>query len=167
MFLLGETRDECGGSEAALAIGLELETVPRTDLAKNAACYQAFVAARDQGLIRSADAVTRGGLALALTRAAMAGGLGVEIEIDTLDASLGLFAALFSESTGRLLITCAPGDTEALERHLGAHHLVPLGTIAAPRAGSGYLRVSRGGKALLDLDTKTLRKPFHEGLHGV
>ena len=167
VFLLGETRDECGGSEAALAIGLELETVPRTDLAKNAACYRAFVAARDQGLIRSADAVTRGGLALALTRAAMAGGLGVEIEIDTLDASLGLFAALFSESTGRLLITCAPGDTEALERHLGAHHLVPLGTIAAQRAGSGYLRVSRGGKALLDLDTETLRKPFHEGLHGV
>jgi phosphoribosylformylglycinamidine synthase len=167
LFVLGATRDECGGSEAALAVGLELETVPYTDLAKNAAAYQAFVAARDQGLIRSADAVTKGGLAVALTRAAMAGELGVDVEIDTLDAEIGLFAALFSESTGRLLITCAPGDTDALKLALGAHHLVPLGVIAAPRAGTGFLRVSRAGKALLDLDTKTLRKPFHEGLRGV
>jgi phosphoribosylformylglycinamidine synthase len=141
--------------------------VPYTDLAKNAACYQAFVAARDQGLIRSADAVTKGGLAVALTRAAMASELGVDVEIDTLDAQIGLFAALFSESTGRLLITCAPGDSDALKVLLGAHHLVPLGAVTAPRAGTGFLRVSRGGKALLDLDTKTLRTPFHEGLHGV
>ena len=167
VFVLGATRDECGGSEAALAIGLELESVPRTDLASNAAAYRAFVAARDQGLIRSADAVTKGGLAVALTRAAMASELGVAIEIDTLDAEIGLFAALFSESTGRLLLTCAPGDSDALNQLLGAHHLISLGAIAAPRAGAGFLRVSRGGKDLLDLDTKTLRKPFHEGLHGV
>jgi phosphoribosylformylglycinamidine synthase len=167
VFVLGETRDECGGSEAALAVGLELETVPHTDLARNAAAYRAFVAARDQGLIRSADAVSKGGLAVALTRAAMASELGIDIEIDTLDEHLGLFAALFSESTGRLLFTCAPGDRAAIERQLGAHHLVRLGVVAPARGTDGFLRVSRAGKALLDLDTKTLRKPFEEGLHGV
>ena len=141
--------------------------MPRTDLAKNAAAHRAFVAARDQGLIRSTDAVTRGGLVVALTRAAMASELGVTIEIGTLGGHLGLFAALFSESTGRLLFTCAPGDRAAVERHLGAHHLAAIGVIAAPQGATGFLRASRGGKTLFDLDTKTLRKPFSEGLHGV
>lgn len=167
VFVLGATRDECGGSEAASALGLELESVPQTDLAKSAARYRAFVAARDQGLIRSADAVTRGGLAVALTRAAMASELGVQITIDAFNAELGLFATLFGESTGRLLFTCAPGDRAAVEKHLEGHELFPIGVIAAPRGGEGFLRVERAGQALFDLDTTTLRKPFKEGLHGV
>ncbi len=167
VFLLGATRDECGGSEAALALDLKLTTVPKTDLAKHAARYRAFVAARDQGLIRSADAVTRGGLAVALTRAAMASELGVQITLDAFAPDLGLFAALFSESTGRFVFTCAPGDRAAVEQLFGAHELAPLGVITAPRGGAGFLRVERAGQAIFDLDTTTLRQPFNEGLHGV
>ena len=36
VYLVGLTANECGGSEAAAALDLDLETVPRTDLAKNA-----------------------------------------------------------------------------------------------------------------------------------
>lgn len=167
IFLLGATRDECGGGEAARLLDLKLATVPKTDLVKNAARYRAFVAARDQGLIRSADAVTRGGLALALVRAALASELGVHVTLDAVDPELGLFASLFSESTGRLLFTCAPGDRAAMEGLLGAHDLLPLGVVTAARDGSGFLRVERTGLPVFDLDTPTLRKPFHEGLHGV
>jgi phosphoribosylformylglycinamidine synthase subunit PurSL len=167
VYLLGVTGNECGGSEAALALDLDLETVPRTDLAKNAARYRAFADARDQGLIRSADAVTKGGLAVALTRAALASELGLDVRLDALDAGLGLFATLFGESTGRLLITCSPDDSGAVERLLVDHALYPLGQIVAPHEGAGFLRVERAKQPLFHLDTRTLRAPFHEGLLGV
>ena len=167
LYVVGVTSNECGGSEAALALDLDLETVPRTDLAKNAARYRAFVAARDQGLIRSADAVTKGGLAVALTRAAMASELGVDVNLDGLDPSLGLFATLFGESTGRLLFTCSPDDRGAVERLLRDHALHLLGRIVAPHEGAGFLRVSRENQRIFHLDTRTLRTPFHEGLLGV
>ena len=167
LYVVGVTSNECGGSEAALALDLDLETVPRTDLAKNAARYRAFVAARDQGLIRSADAVTKGGLTVALTRAAMASELGVDVNLDGLDPSLGLFATLFGESTGRLLFTCSPDDRGAVERLLRDHALHLLGRIVAPHEGAGFLRVSRENQRIFHLDTRTLRTPFHEGLLGV
>ena len=167
VFLLGATRDECGGGEAALALDLKLTQVPKTDLAKSAARYRAFVAARDQGLIRSADAVTRGGLAVALTRAALASELGVQVTLDAFEPELDLFASLFSESTGRLLFTCAPGDRAAVEQLLNDHELLPLGVITAARKGAGFLRVERAKMPVFNLDTPTLRQPFHEGLRGV
>ena len=170
VYLLGVTADECGGSEAAAALDLDLETVPRTDLAKNAARYRAFVAARDQGLIRSADAVSKGGLAVALARAAMASELGLDIDLDGLGAQgteVGLFATLFGESTGRLLFTCSPDARAEVERLLGDHALFLLGKITAPREGAGFLRVERAKQTLMNLATRTLRTPFHEGLLGV
>jgi putative intracellular protease/amidase len=96
--------------------------VPRTDLAAAAASYRALAAAHDAGLLRSAHVVGRGGLAVALAHMAMAGELGLAIELGPVlaDMSQGtgsellLAAALFGESTGRVVLTCAPGRADAL-----------------------------------------------------
>ncbi len=157
LMMVGETRAELGGSEVMRALGMEAESVPRTDLAHNAGVYPAFVAARDAGIIRSAHALGRGGLALAAAHMAMAAELGVDVSVDPLD--LAGFVALFAESTGRVLVTVAPGDQSRVETDLGA---VCLGIIAPARDGAGWLRVSRGGQVLVDLSTGRMRQFFQE-----
>ncbi len=180
VYLLGETRRELGGSELARARGLVLDGVPDTELARNAARYRAFSAARDAGLVRSAHVAGRGGLAVALAHMAIAGELGVRVDLEALlgpdlgDMSQWTAAALFSESTGRIVLTCAPHQAEALVGALAGHGLVRLGTIEASRGGDegpavrgglepptgGWLQVRRGARVVFEHDVTRLRAAF-------
>jgi len=168
LLLLGETRDELGGSEAARRSGLALCEVPRTDPAACAARYRAFVAARDAGLVRSAHVVARGGLGIALCHTLLAAGLDVDVDLPEHGQGLGLdaWAALWSESTGRLLLTARPQDVPALQDALAAHGLVVLGHVIAPTEAA-RLRIRHRGTTVIDVDADTVRARFEGGLGDV
>lgn len=162
LVLLGHTRDELGGSEAARRRGLALREVPRTDPEACAARYRAFVEARDAGLVRSAHVLARGGLGLALCHTLLAGELDVEVELPEA-SGLDAWAALWSESTGRLLVTVGPQELPALRDALGAHGLVVLGHVMAPTEAA-RLRVRHRGTIVVDVDVGTVRARFEAGL---
>jgi len=165
LYLLGETRDECGGAEIERLLGRPLANVPRTDVERCAARYRAFAAAHDAGLIRSAHVVARGGLAVALAHLVLASELGVTMTLDAMAAGLDPPIALFSESTGRILLTVRPDQVNALEIRLGEHGLVRIGTIDPPANGRGYLRITQGGQALVNVGAAELGAAFQEESH--
>ncbi|MCX4243277.1 AIR synthase-related protein [Paraliomyxa miuraensis] len=164
LVMLGDTREELGGSAVTRCLGLRgLGDAPRSDPDRYAQRYRAFVAARDAGLVRSAAPIGRGGLGIALAHALLAAELDVEVELPT--TNLDPFAMLWSESTGRLLLSARVDDLPALREHLGSHGLVTLGRLAAPTAPRGArLRVRWGGAALLDVGVDELRTRFRSGL---
>ena len=163
VYLLGDTRRELGGSSWARVQGLQLQEAPATDLARNMARYRAFVQARDAGLIRSAHVLSRGGLALALAHLALASDLGLDCCLDDFASDLEPTVILFSESTGRMLVTVDPSQAPDLENRLGSHGMIRLGHIARPKSGRGWLRVERDGEPVLDLDTEGMRAAFSGG----
>ncbi len=119
MFLLGETREELSGSEWASVEHGHLGGVPpRVDLdaeQRLAALLRAGI-----GLLTSAHDLSDGGLAQALVESCLQRSVGVRVTL-----AGDPFVALFSESAGRVLVTVAPGDEEALA-DLAARHGVPL-----------------------------------------
>jgi phosphoribosylformylglycinamidine synthase len=153
--ILGPTADELGESELVRALGLVVDSVPRTDLAACAARYRAFAAIRDAGLVRSAHVVGRGGLAVALAQMTVAGGLGLEIDVAAMAGDLASVPAIFSESTGRIVLTCEAADAAAVEAGLGAHGLCWLGEVGPPL---GWLHVRRGGETVLGVGVEALRR---------
>ncbi|PRQ02132.1 Phosphoribosylformylglycinamidine synthase 2 [Enhygromyxa salina] len=169
VYLLGDTALELGGSELermlAGAEPLAQTDVPRTDLDRCWARYRAFVEQRDAGRVRSAHVCGRGGLALALSHMVLAAELGLELELDGLAGPGGLSAAaaLLSESTGRIVLTCTEADAPALEQELGAHGLVALGRVT----DSGALTASLGARSQVSLTHAQLRARYEEGLHGL
>lgn len=171
VYLLGPTALELDGSELARALAdrgepLPGTDVPRTDLARCWARYQAFVEQRDAGRVRSAHVCGRGGLALALAHMLLAGERSIEIDLDPLLAKqqLPVAAALLSESTGRIVLTCGAAEAPALEQALAPHGLVALGWLAS--AGPPTLSIRFGGSSLA-LTLAQLRARFEEGLHGI
>jgi phosphoribosylformylglycinamidine synthase len=163
LLVLGPTREELGGSEAARRVGLPLPRVPRSEPEAFAARYRAFVAARDAGLVRSAHVMARGGLGIALCHTLLACELDVEVELpDHLDA----WAALWSESTGRLLLTARAEDLPALHGQLGTYGLQRLGHVTAP-TGPARLRVRHRGTIVVDVAVDTVRERFASGLDDV
>jgi phosphoribosylformylglycinamidine synthase len=122
LYLVGETKDELGASEyfayLSDAIGKKCtgKNVPRTVAHRNAKNYAALSLAVSRGLVSSALAVGRGGLGVALAKAAVAGQLGARIE---LTSKLPADSTLFSESQGRILVSVRPEAAEAFEEVLG------------------------------------------------
>ena len=117
------------------------------------------------GLVRSAATPGRGGLALALARSAMAGELGMRLDLDTCPDLAGLPAdvALFSESAGRFVVTVAGADRERFRACMDGLACREVGTVtAAPR-----LIVGLSGRTRVDLDVHALKRDFKETLADV
>jgi len=110
--LLGETADELGGSEYLSTVhGVIAGVPPAMDVVEERAIHEALLAAIEAGLVRSAHDCSEGGVAVALAECAIAGGLGATV---TLDDDLAPVSSLFSETQGRIVVTCAEADAEAL-----------------------------------------------------
>jgi phosphoribosylformylglycinamidine synthase II len=103
LLLLGETRDELGGSEWAWAEHRHLGgTPPAVDLDHEKLLGEVLVAGSRDGMLSSAHDLSDGGLAQALVEASLAKGIGARV---VLPAGLASFVQLFSESAGRALVS--------------------------------------------------------------
>ncbi|GII04297.1 phosphoribosylformylglycinamidine synthase subunit PurL [Planobispora takensis] len=125
--LLGETREEFGGSEwAHVAHGHLGGLPPEVDLEAERALARVLVEAAARGLLTGSHDLSDGGLAIALAEACLAQGVGCSVALTGEDA----FTDLFSESAARALVTVRPESFDALAE-LCATHEVPcygLGT---------------------------------------
>jgi phosphoribosylformylglycinamidine synthase len=110
--LLGETEAELGGSEYLSTVhGVIAGAPPAMDIAEEFRIHKALLAAIDVGLVKSAHDCSEGGIAVALAESAIVGGLGANV---ALDDDLAPVYSLFSETQGRIVLTCAEADAEAL-----------------------------------------------------
>jgi phosphoribosylformylglycinamidine synthase len=117
VYVLGETRNELGGSEYYQRMGKVGLHVPKVDAEETRPIYRSLHRAMEEGLIASAHAVTRGGLAVHLALVAMGGELGMEIDLGKVPGADSLSPArvLYSESAGRLIVTVDPGKKDTFE----------------------------------------------------
>jgi phosphoribosylformylglycinamidine synthase len=180
IYLVGRTRDETGGSEYFRWLGEErgVETpagaprayvgnhVPLLDAESALLLYRAVDTAQREGLIRSATTPAKGGWAVAWARSAIAGRLGLSIDLDAADElhdSLPLDRFLFSESNARFLLTVSESDADRFEERFRGLPCRRVGRVTdQPR-----LRVRAAGSWRVDLDVGWLATAFKERLSDV
>jgi phosphoribosylformylglycinamidine synthase len=144
--LLGETREELGGSEyLAIVHGRKAGRPPRVDLAQEAALHQVVLAAARSGWLKSAHDCSEGGLAVALAECCLMDEerlIGASIAISNQQSAISKIrndALLFGESAGRIVVSCARFHLEALLA-LAARHGVPAAEIG--RVGGTRLTIA-------------------------
>ncbi|HDP81018.1 MAG TPA: phosphoribosylformylglycinamidine synthase [Spirochaetes bacterium] len=136
IYLLGDTFDETGGGEYLAMVGERNggspyvgNRVPRVDAEKNLRLYRALEEALARELVVSAVSLERGGLGVALTRSAMAGMLGAEIDLSPIGGTLRTDTLLYAESQGRVLLSVAPDRTREFEELMRGISCYPLGKV--------------------------------------
>ncbi|HVU90645.1 MAG TPA: phosphoribosylformylglycinamidine synthase subunit PurL, partial [Jatrophihabitans sp.] len=102
VYLLGETRDEFGGSEWHAMHGFLGGRPPGVDFAREQLLADVLINSSRDGLIDAAHDLSEGGLAVALVEAALRGDAGLRI---VLPEDADPFVALFSESTARAIVS--------------------------------------------------------------
>ncbi|TSD96664.1 phosphoribosylformylglycinamidine synthase subunit PurL [Skermania sp. ID1734] len=138
LILLGETRDEFGGSAwAQVAHGHLGGVPPKVDFARERLLAEILVAGSRDGLISAAHDLSEGGLAQAVVEAALAGETGCRILLpDNADP----FVMLFSESAGRVLVA-VPRTEETRFTNMCTARKLPWVRIGVVDQGSDSVEV--------------------------
>ena len=133
VYVLGETRDETGGSEYFAMLGAVGNRVPRVDAHTALALYRNLNAAMRAGLVRSCHDCSDGGLAVALAEAAFAGELGMRVDLRQVPAETALAddVLLFSETQSRFVVTVAPEHARAFEVCMASSVFARIGEVSA------------------------------------
>ena len=114
LYLLGELGDTIGASQYLETVhGLEAGQVPPLDLALEQRVIDGTLALIRAGLTDTAHDCAEGGLSVTLTEMALAGNIGLNVELKT-DARAD--AALFGEAHSRVVVAISdPADTDDAE----------------------------------------------------
>ncbi|MGE5484156.1 MAG: phosphoribosylformylglycinamidine synthase subunit PurL [Ignavibacteriales bacterium] len=164
--LLGETRDELGGSEYLKVVhGIVAGRPPAVDLEREKTLIDVLLEANAQGLLESAHDVSDGGLAVALAECcfgAQPGARGADILLRWEGRADAL---LFSESQSRVIVTARSGAADRLLSLCKGKNL-PCSIIG--RVARTQLRIAAqgGGEArpLIDCDTASLEESWQEAI---
>jgi phosphoribosylformylglycinamidine synthase II len=153
---------ELGSSAyAAQVLGGFWGTLPELDVKAEAALHRALALLAQRGLIRSASDISDGGLAVALTKAALASGIGVRATLGGLrEADYAI--SLFNENATEVVVTCAPEDYALICTLLDeAGEIWPLDlgeTIA------NVVEINAAGMTLVEATVGELRTPWASSL---
>ncbi|MFT4221002.1 MAG: phosphoribosylformylglycinamidine synthase subunit PurL [Microbacterium sp.] len=169
IYLLGVTSTELSGSAWASTIHGHLGgRPPRVDLAQEKHLAQLLHAASQQSLLASAHDLSDGGLAQALADCVLRFGVGARVWLNEIMERDGVDAAsaLFSESTGRVLVS-VPREDDVRFRGLcdgRGYPVLRIGVTDASPAGENELEVQGvfriGLDELRSLSTGTLPAAF-------
>ncbi len=159
VYLVGETRDELGGSHYALVNGASGGQVPRVDAVRAKRIFTAVAGAIKAGLLRACHDLSEGGLAVAAAESAFAGGLGMSLDLPA--SALRDDVALFSESPSRFLVEIAKGREAEFEKALAGLPCARLGTVTAD---ARLLLRGRGGVVRVDEPLAALKSAWQKPL---
>jgi len=146
VYLLGVTAEELSGSAWAATVHGHLGgRPPAVDLGAERRLAELLRAASEQELVSSAHDLSTGGLGQALTDAVLRFGVGARVWLDELLERDGVdvATALFSESTGRVLVT-VPREDDVRFRGLcegRGYPVLRIGVTDAPETGDASLEV--------------------------
>ncbi|WP_147536034.1 phosphoribosylformylglycinamidine synthase subunit PurL [Bacillus marasmi] len=150
VYLLGETKDEFGGSELQKMLnGKIYGQSPSIDLAVEKDYQQKVLAAIRAGLVESAHDLAEGGLAVAVAESAIgSNGLGAEINLSGNPVS-----ALFAESQSRFLLTVKKENQQEFEKLVGA-------TLIGEVTAQPVLSIAVDGNKLINEQVENLEKAW-------
>jgi phosphoribosylformylglycinamidine synthase len=159
VYVVGETKDEMGGSEFLQLLGIVGSDVPTVDPQTARRTYLKLSDAIACGLVASCHDCSDGGLAVALAESAFAGGLGMDLDISGIDVPSDV-VALFSESQSRFVVTVHPQDADAFIAAMTDCHVIPLGTVTQET----NFRVSARNGVIIDAPIAELKEAWQAPL---
>jgi phosphoribosylformylglycinamidine synthase len=130
IYIVGMTKNELGGSHYYAIQGHVGRNVPTVDAVAGRKTMLALHKVIDQGLVRSCHDCSEGGLAVACSEMAFAGGLGMAINLKNVPSECcSDDKILFSESNSRFVVEVCRSDKADFERRLKGNVYAQIGRL--------------------------------------
>jgi len=164
LFVVGETKNELGGSHYYKISGRLGANVPKVDLETAPKIARKICDAIAEGLIVGCHDCSEGGLAVALAEMAFAGGLGVEADLRGLPKAADcsrVDVQLFSESNSRYIVEVEPESYDAFVKLMLN---LPFGQIGKVTDEQKLIVKAEDGRAIIDSDVDSLKETWQKPL---
>ena len=164
LFVVGETKNELGGSHYYKIHGQPGANVPKTDLETAPKIAERIADAIARGLVVSCHDCSEGGLAVALAEMAFAGGLGIEADLRGLAKSADCSRTdmqLFSESNSRYIVEVEQGNYDAFVKLMLN---LPFGQIGKVTEEKTLIIKAEDGKKVIEADIDSLKEAWQKPL---
>ncbi len=166
IYLLGERKDELGGSAYYEVLGLGLgRNVPQVDWAAERARIYAITDAIDAGLVAACQDISDGGLAVALAEMALGpfgrGDVGADVAVGSILNGLRPDRALFSESGG-FVVEVREGCEERFEALCAEYGVEPMRL--GETSETAALEIELDGEDIIEVPTAALADAWLGGL---
>jgi phosphoribosylformylglycinamidine (FGAM) synthase-like enzyme len=153
IYLVGNTKNELGGSLYHKMKNITGGIVPDVDLKNSKVIFDKMIESIDKGLIRSCHDCSEGGLIITLSEMCFAGNLGAEIDLRSFNSKLNKnYQILFSESNSRFLVEV--NDGKAFEKLLEDVPIQKLGKIS----GNRIIVKGIDGKKIIDENVQKFKE---------
>jgi phosphoribosylformylglycinamidine synthase len=154
IYIVGETKDELGGSHYYMIHGYKGNKVPSVDLKKAKKSFDALIEAMDKGLVKACHDCSEGGIGVAAAEMAFAGELGVKIDLKKVPTDLKRNdKILFSESNSRFLVEVKKG--KEFEKIMKGNVFAKIGEVTA---GKKLIVIGLNKKHIVEEDVNKLKK---------
>lgn len=157
IYLVGDTKEELGGSAYLDLVGGKSALVPKVDFKVLKQSLDELISAIDSGLVSACHDLSDGGLGVCITEMCVGGNCGAEIDITAITDLRNDFK-LFSESNTRWLVEVKPGKESEFEGKINVP-LYKIGSVGGPN-----LKITDSGKTLIDLSVNKIKSTWGEAL---
>jgi len=166
IYIVGDTRDEMGGSHYYDVQGLAGGNVPEVDSNNAKVLMDTLSRATDKGLVSSCHDCSEGGIGVAAAEMAFAGDFGMELQLSNLSSQLSDERRrddilLFSESNTRFIVEVAPQNQAKFEKVMKNQPISLAGSIASSKK---FKVNGLNDNAIIDIDITKLKEAWQSPL---
>ena len=169
IYLVGDTKDEMGGSAYYRVMRGSSNRVPDLDLDISENTVDALLEANSSDLLMAVHDVSEGGMAVSLAEMCIGGGFGADVNVKRVgsigerDENIELKSdvKLFSESNSRYLVEVTLPLARKFEDCLSRHEVpyTKIGTV-----GDGAMKISDGDDVAIDIGVDELDRIWRDAL---
>jgi len=164
VYIVGETRNEVGGSAYLATQGLVGNNVPTVEPQRAKALMDSLSAAAGRGLVSACHDCSEGGIGVALAEMAFAGGLGASVRLEQVPLAGPIERddfILFSESNSRFIVEVSPEGKGDFEKTLGETAHAVIGSVTDSDRLDVY---GRNGRPLISKPIAELKEAWQSPL---
>ena len=159
VYVIGMTKNECGGSEFYHAFDKIGAKSPKVDAIKSRELYEKMYELNQKSLLSSCAAIGWGGFLITLAKMSVAGLLGAEVDTSKVpNENISPEKILYSESQSRFIATIDPKNQEMFENMLSGFVLAKVGTVT----NDGKFLIKNNDQEMISSDVKRVEQVYKE-----
>ena len=163
IILLGETKEELGGSEYLKILhNKERGKPPELVLDVESRLHEMCLETIRQGLVKSAHDCSEGGLAIAIAESAVSGPVTFGAEI-SLESSIRKDALLFGESQSRIILSA---NKKHIEKIIGIAEKNDVPATIIGKVIKNSIKVNINSRSVIDLSCVKIKKAWKDTIKG-
>jgi len=160
VYIIGKTKDECGGSEFYHAYGELGARPPKVDAKKARSLYERMHDLIKKGMFSAVASIGAGGFLITLAKMAIAGQLGVEIRANKIPVaeSMDIENVFYSETQSRFIVTIDPKNKEEFEKAISGNIIEEIGVVR----DNGSFLIKNNEKDVINTTVKKLDEVYRK-----